>query len=180
MHTDTSRAKQFLEVSAPCQRRLYAYIVLLVGDTTAAHDILQDTNLVLWQKFDEFQLGTNFLGYAKEVARYRVLRYRQIHSRDAVLLEPAALELLAAAATQENPQADGDYREALAGCVGKLSDADAELIRRRYEPGFQVRDFARRVGRSENALSQSLVRIRRLLRLCIERNLAIEGMESAQ
>ena len=94
MSASPSHVEEFLELCTPHQRRLYTYIVLMVGDTTAAHDILQDTNLVLWQKFDQFQPGTNFFAFAKEVARYRVLRYRQIHARDAVLLEPETLELL--------------------------------------------------------------------------------------
>ena len=169
------RADAFMEVYAPCQRRLYVYIVMLTADRIAAHDILQDTNLVLWEKFDEFQKGTNFFAFAREVARYRVFRYRQIHARDVVLLEPELLELVARVAS------DGDdedaYHEALAGCIGKLSPTDQDLIHRRYALDCSVKAFAEQIGRSENAISQSLSRIRRALRACIERTLARAGVE---
>ena len=134
---------------------------------------------MLWQKFDQFQPGTNFFAFAKEIARYRVLRYRQVHSRDAVLLEPETLELLDEIAVSDVPEQDDAYRQALADCLDKLNSSDAELIRRRYEPDFNVRTVAERLGRSENALSQSLARIRRALRTCIQRTLADKGSDFA-
>ena len=47
---DQRRGAAFMELYAPCQRRLFLYIVMLTGDTTVASDILQDTNVVLWEK----------------------------------------------------------------------------------------------------------------------------------
>ena len=37
------------------QRKLYAYIHTLVDDSTAAWDVLQETNVVLWRKQAEFR-----------------------------------------------------------------------------------------------------------------------------
>jgi len=170
---------EFMALCAPCQRSLFGYIVMMVGNTTAAHDILQDTNLILWQKFDQFQPGTNFFAFAREIARYRVLRYQQFQAHDAVLLEPKAMELLNEVAVSDDPMPENAYHEALAACIGKLHESDAELIRSRYEPGFSVQMTAKRMGRSENAVSQSLARIRRILRQCIERNLRSQGLDFA-
>ena len=164
--------KEFTALYAPCQRRLYAYILMLVGDPLAAHDILQDTNVVLWEKFGDFEKGTNFFAFAREVARYRVLRYRQIHSRGIVLMEPALLEAIIDRVHGGDDDADRDYHAALRECLGKLSDSDGSLIRQRYTPGFTVKDFAESSGRTENAVSQSLKRIRQLLKTCIERTIS--------
>ena len=170
------RAQAFTELYTPCQRRLYSYIVMLAGDTMSAHDILQDTNLVLWEKFDQFQPGTSFFAFAREIARYRVLRYRQIHARDAVLLEPDLLELVARAASESDDDSERAYHDALAGCVGKLNATDRDLIRRRYTGNFSVKALAEQLGRSENALSQAFARIRRALKGCVERTLAVAGV----
>ena len=43
------------------QPRIYGYIRSLVADRSDAEDMLQETASVLWQKFDEFTPGTNFL-----------------------------------------------------------------------------------------------------------------------
>src|SRR5580704_5701827 len=128
MAPNSARIAEFMDLCGPCQRKLFGYIVLMVGDTTAAQDILQDTNLFLWQNFDQFKPGTNFLAFSKEVARYRVLRYQHVHAHDEVLLEPDTLELLTEIAMNTVPDRSESHRDALAVCIGKLSAPDAELI----------------------------------------------------
>lgn len=161
--------RDFTVLYLQCQRRLYAYILMLVGDPLSAHDILQDTNLVLWEKFGEYQRGTNFFAFAREIARFRVLRYRQIHTRGLILIEPELLNSLVDRGSETNAHPDPAFDTALQNCLGKLSDVDHHLIRLRYTPGFSVKEYAQQTGRTENAVSQSLKRIRQALKDCVER-----------
>lgn len=165
---DQRRAEEFAELYSSCQQRLYVYIVTLIGNHFDAYDILQDTNLVLWQKFDQFERGTSFVAWAREVARYRVLRYRQLHANDTPTLEPFVLDLLASRLNNINEHSDSPYSAALPDCIEKLSDGDRELIDHRYASGTRIEVLAERLHRSVNAISQSLGRIRRLLRKCME------------
>ncbi len=126
---DPRRTEEFLELYSPCQHSLYVYIVTLIGNPTDAHNVLQDVNLVLWEKFDQFQPGTNFRAWAREVARYRVLRYRQMRANDAPMLDSRVLEAVAAQFDSTEPIQDELYTELLVGCVEQLSNADRELIR---------------------------------------------------
>jgi RNA polymerase sigma-70 factor, ECF subfamily len=169
---DARRAEEFLDLYSPCQRWLYVYIVTLIGNPVDAHDVLQDTSLILWEKFDQFELGTSFAAWAREVARYRVLRYRQVRANDAPILDPRALDALALRLGEGDPCEDQLRAETLVGCVEALSDADRELIRLRYLGGIRVKVLSQRLRRSENAVSQSLGRIRRLLRRCVEEAVA--------
>jgi len=164
-----------LELFSSCQHSLYIYIVTLIGNPVDAHDVLQDTNLVLWQKFDRFERGTSFTAWAREVARYRVLRYRQIHANDAPILDPSVLDALARRLDDVDRRRDELYTEMLLGCIQQLGAADRELIRLRYLSGVRVKALAEQLQRSENAVSQSLGRIRRLLRKCVE-----EGVERTE
>ena len=41
-----------------------------------AEDVLQEANLVLWRKFDQYQEGTNFFAWACQIIRYEVLKYQ--------------------------------------------------------------------------------------------------------
>ena len=166
--TDAKRVEEFLDLYSACQRSLYIYIVSLTGDPTDAHDVLQDTNLVLWEKFDQFERGTNFKAWAREIARYRVLRYRQIHANDAPIMDPGVIETLAQRIDETEPSEEERFAELLLGCVDRLCDADRELIRLRYQSGVQVKLLAAQLKRSANAVSQSLGRIRKLLRKCVE------------
>ena len=174
---DERTAEEFTELYAACYRRLYLYIVTLIGNPLDAHDILQDTNLVLWQKFDQFERGTNFFAWAREVARYRVLRYRQMHLNDAPTLEPHVLDALARHRDTMEERHDRGYSEALPGCVEKLKEDDRELLRLRYAGGTAVQSLAEKLNRSANAISQSLARIRRLLRKCVEETMRGRGVE---
>jgi RNA polymerase sigma-70 factor, ECF subfamily len=165
---ENRRADEFLELYASCERRLYAYIVTLIGNPVDARDILQDTALVLWQKYDGYDRRRPFFAWAHEFTRYRTLRYRQIHANDSPTLEPQALDAIAARMAHNDDSRDQLYAAALPACVEKLKDDDRELIRLRYASGTAVKVLSQRLNRSANAVSQSLARIRRLLRECVE------------
>ena len=166
--TERHLAEDFLEHYAACERKLYVYIVALTGNSIESHDILQDTALVLWQKFDQFRRDEDFAAWARGIARYRVLRYRQMRAGEARALEPSALDAVAARLDQVDDRRHQRYIEVLPDCVEKLSDGDRELLQVRYASDVTVRSLARKLNRSENAISQSLVRIRRLVRECVE------------
>ena len=162
------REEEFLHLFAKSQRGLHAYILALVFDADAAADLLQETNIVLWQKFEQYQAGTNFFAWAREVARLTVLRYRRTNSKRIATLDPHLLEELAERFSESQDSGDHE-REALAGCLKKLRDGDREMIVTRYRPGASVGTMAKRLGRPENSVSQSLCRIRRTLAECIQR-----------
>jgi RNA polymerase sigma-70 factor, ECF subfamily len=165
---DQRRADEFLELYASCEHRLYVYIVTLIGNPIDAHDILQDTALVLWRKYDQFDRVRPFFAWAREFARYRTLRYRQIHANDAPALEPEALNAVAARLNSTDDARDRLYAEALPGCIDRLNENDRELVRLRYSTGTAVKAIAESLNRSVNGVSQSLARVRQLLRKCVE------------
>jgi RNA polymerase sigma-70 factor, ECF subfamily len=166
--TDSRRAEEFTGLYSSCERRLYVYIVSLIGNPLDAHDVLQETSLILWQKFDQFRRGTHFLAWAREVARLRVLRYRRMHANNALLLQAKAIDALARHVDSDSDSPDRFFGEALVDCIKALHDGDRELIQLRYTSGASVQALAEKLGRSVNAVSHSLGRIRRLLRACVE------------
>ena len=162
------RAEEFLNLYASCERGLYAYIITLIGNPTDARDILQDTALILWQKFDDFDRRKPFFAWAHEFARYRTLRYRQIRANDLPALTPEALDAIATRMADRDDSRDRLYAEALPKCVEELKDTDRELIQLRYGTGTAVKVLSQKLNRSVNAVSQSLARVRRRLRECVE------------
>ena len=59
------------------EARIYGYIRSLVVHRADAEDLLQETASVLWQKFHEFQPGSNFLAWAMSIARFQVRHFRR-------------------------------------------------------------------------------------------------------
>lgn len=173
----TTREEQFLTLFAASQRRLHAYILALVFDPNVAADILQEANIVLWKKFDQFELGTNFFAWAREIARLAVLRHRQSSSSRIVSLDPNVLEQLASNfAENVQPQAS-DQATVLNECLSNLRPTDRELILSRYTAGASVAGIADRLNRTANSVSQSLCRIRRSLMECAKRRMQNQSPE---
>ena len=54
------RHAEFLRLYTKYQHRILSYIFVLVPNRTDAEDLLQDTAVLLWAKFDEFESGTDF------------------------------------------------------------------------------------------------------------------------
>ncbi len=57
------------------QRPLFAYIRTLIGPGSDVDDVLQEVNLILWRKRDEFDGRGRFLTWACHVAYLQVLAH---------------------------------------------------------------------------------------------------------
>ncbi|HVJ69575.1 MAG TPA: sigma factor, partial [Caulifigura sp.] len=79
MHDDVSspgRSEELVSLITWHQRRLFAYIMSLVRSPNDAEDILQEVNVVLWRKRDDFHAGTDFLAWAFRISRTQVMAFR--------------------------------------------------------------------------------------------------------
>ena len=164
---EVRRGEQFMALYSGHQRRLYLYTMTLLPASVDAEDVLQETNVVLWRKFDQYQSGTNFFAWACQIIRYEVLKYREKRARAARLLDPDVFDRLAEVAIVQVEHLDEHHRRALVDCMDRLSAGDRELMRQRYAEAMEVRAIAAAMNRSPNAVSKSLGRIRRLLLDCI-------------
>jgi RNA polymerase sigma-70 factor (ECF subfamily) len=149
------------------QRRLYLYTVTLMCGAVDADDVFQEANLVLWQKFAQFQEGTNFFAWACQIIRNKAMKHREKRARAAQLLDPDVLDRLAGLAVEEVEHIDEFHRQILIDCMQRLSPGDRDLMRQRYAEAMPVQAMAASMNRSPNAVSKSLGRIRRLLLDCI-------------
>jgi RNA polymerase sigma-70 factor (ECF subfamily) len=149
------------------QRSLYAFILTLVPRREDAYDILQETNLVLWQKRQDFLKGTNFFAWASRIARNKVLMHRRKLRRDRLCFDDILVGKLADDVAGE-PFFGDDWLSPLWQCVEKLVDDDRVLLEKRYVEGLQARHIADQVGRSPGAIAQALYRIRLTLMRCID------------
>lgn len=55
--------EEFVQLFSRSQRRLFLHILAQVSNPADAEEILQDTNVVIWSKFEQFQQGTNFIAW---------------------------------------------------------------------------------------------------------------------
>ncbi len=167
MSTPTT-AGDFVQLMISCQSRLYAFIMSLVHNPELAADILQQTNLVMWQKSDEFTLGTNFSAWTFQIARYQVMAHRQKQRRDRHVFDDETIAAVAGE-FERRAGADDDRLIALSHCMNKLDDDGRELLTRRYRDGLAVQHIAEEIGHTANRVAVRLHRLRVTLMQCIRR-----------
>jgi DNA-directed RNA polymerase specialized sigma24 family protein len=138
--------EEFARLFSRHARRIYGFILTLVFSHQDAEEVFQNTSVVLWDKFAEFQAGTNFFAWASKVAYYEVLNLMKSQRRSHTFSHEA-LESLAT--------------EAVA-----LSD----------ESSRAPKQIATMQSRSVYSVYRALSRIHMLLLNCVQRNLAREEL----
>ncbi len=161
----------FMRLFLSTEPKLFAFIRSLVLSRADADDVLQETALVLWEKFEQFEQGTHFDRWAYRVARLQVMYFRQKKARDRLQFSDALIEQLAEDMSAENDRIEARH-DALTHCLAKLPDEDRQLVAQRYSGRTTNRDVASASGRSESAISRALNRIYIALLVCIENTLA--------
>jgi RNA polymerase sigma-70 factor (ECF subfamily) len=163
-------AELFVTLWSLHSREIYGYIYSLVFNASDADDIYQETSLVLLQKIDEFQPGTNFAVWACRVAYHKVLQSRDRRGVPK-FIDDSLLEILDREALSRSTDELDTRMAALTECLAKLSMKDRKLIRQRYQRGCTVESLAKQMGRSGSLVYKSITRIQRALLECIRRRL---------
>jgi len=174
-HSEAEKRKRLVALMTRYQQRIYSYIFTLVPRRADADDLLQETSLVICEKFDEFEEGTDFVAWACQIAYWRVRYSRQKFARGKVLFSQELLDAVAKTAAEMSEDLD-DRHKALALCLDKLTPRDREFVLTRYEPGCGVAEAARGSGRSITAAYKALTRIRKLLLDCVTHQLEGGGV----
>lgn len=165
--------EHFVQLIAEHQNRLYGYVYSLLGEHSRAADVLQETNMLLWRKSDEFDAAQPFLPWAFAIARYQVLAHLRDRKRDRLLLDAELAATISDEAQQQTGHVD-EFHEALRQCLKTLTSANRDLIEHRYLRSATIADLARSLGRSTGAIKVALMRARRQLADCIQGRLAAE------
>ncbi len=162
--------QEFVRELTASQGRIRAFIVSLMPGSPDVADVLQETNLTLWKSRERFTPGTNFIAWAFTIARLEVLHQRDRSKRlGRLVLSEKLMDVLADEAPAHPPHET--YLAALESCMAKLSDTQREIIEARYQPKLSLEIHARLTGRNPGALRAALLRIRSVLRECIENSI---------
>ncbi len=152
------------------QNRLSGYIYSLILNHELAKDILQRTNVVLLEKRDTFETGTNFFAWACRVAYHEVLATRRDLAREKLVFDDQLLPVLAVASEQRFSDND-DQMQALFECLSHLPADQQNLIRSRYSPGGSVSEMSLALQKTPAAISSLLSRIRARLAACVDKRM---------
>lgn len=168
MDSNQNKTEEFLSLLMSNQRRINSYVLSLVPNMNDADDIMQETITVLWRKFDQFQVGTNFASWGMKVAYYCVLDFRKKKAKDKLVFSDDLLDQIHdTSLTKQNDAAQ--RMEHIRLCIRKLQPNDQGLLKARYELGRSVQNLAAHLNRSTQYVYKHLARIHHALHRCVKR-----------
>jgi RNA polymerase sigma-70 factor (ECF subfamily) len=169
----SAKGKVFLRLFLENERRLYGYILTLLANQADADDVLQESSMVMWDKFDEQHPPDDFAAWGCRIAYFKVLDFFKKSRRSRVRFSQAMLERVVETLVEQADSLQLDERrDALDGCIAKLRPRERDLLARRFAEGATTRSTAEQVGRSADAVYKMLAKIRVKLFDCVSRALA--------
>jgi len=171
---DSPRETGFLRDLSSAYREAYASAFAIVGNRADADDVMQEVCIVLWQKYEDFEQGTDFRKWACSIAFHVARAYVRRQRRRSSGLSDLALARIEQIRTGGAELFDL-RREVLRECVGKLSARDQQFLQDCYGSSQSQAAFARSQKKSVETIYTRLKRIRHKLITCVNRTLGKEG-----
>ena len=164
----------FLPLFLAAQNDLRAFIGAMVRDRGLRDDVFQDVAMTLWRTFDRFDQRRSFGAWARGVAARKIMEDRRLRARLPDYCTLDTLEALSASfAAHEDEVSWHEREQALSFCLELLPEKSAGVMSARYGRGETAESIARSMGLSLDAVYQTLSRLRRHLRECVQRRLGL-------
>lgn len=156
------------------QEALFRYIFSLVPCEADARDVLQETSVALFRKFDQYDVSRPFLPWAYRFAYLQVQKHREKSARSPLLFSEDVMDLLANERAHLEPMLDERLRW-LDNCLAKLSPLHKDLVTSRYGLRHGAEELMKRFAMSRRTLFRNLELLRQQLHECVSQHLAEES-----
>ena len=165
---DQNTAQQrFLSLFLRSEREIFRYVAALVPNVADAEDIVQQTALALWEKFDAYDSNQPFTPWACRFALNKTKQWIERRQRWQALLEGGLAEELAQRREDLRPEIETRLKH-LEGCLGKLPEEQRSIVEGYYYRRDGIEKLAEHSGRTVAATYKTLQRVREALQLCME------------
>jgi RNA polymerase sigma-70 factor, ECF subfamily len=167
--TDSDRG-EFVRLLVTHESYVRAYILSLLPHWAEAEEVFQETCVRLYQQIDEWDPSKSFRAWACTLAYYQVLTYRKTVQRDRSRFSQSFLDAVVRQFTDES-FSDDMRADALRSCLDKLRADHRQILDLTYRDELSVEQVARQSHRTIEGTYKTLMRVRKLLRSCVERTI---------
>ena len=157
------------------QPTVSAFVGSLVKDLRDRDDVLQEVAVAFMNSFASYDNTRPFMAWVIGIARNQVGLYHRRKGRDRLICDPDAMEMIGQALAEIQPR-DVRMLDFLEECIQSLDGRARRLCELRYERDLKPASIAPRVGMSANGVAKALQRIREMLRECVEKKAALDGL----
>lgn len=161
----TPAQRQFLSLFLRSERQIFRYVAALVPNVTDAQDIVRQTAMALWEKFDAYDPAQPFTPWACRFALNKTRQWVERRQEWQALLDKGLAGELAERRLELQPEFEERLRH-LGTCVGRLPEPQRSLLEGYYYERTAIEQLADRSGRTAAAAYKMLQRIRQDLQRC--------------
>lgn len=169
----SGQTEAFAELIRRHQQQLRCALSAYFHSPGDIEEQLQAAFVQAYIHLNDFDLAAAFYPWLRAIAlnglRLEFRRQMNTRQRGADYLRHVQLSRV----QHETTENSGEMRaQALRSCLQKLPDEDAALVKDKYAGEQPLRELAKRMSTTEGALKVRLLRLRNVLRLCIEKHCA--------
>jgi RNA polymerase sigma-70 factor (ECF subfamily) len=171
---ESSSYEEFLLLYTQHQTQIWRFIHSMLPHESDADDVLQETGLVLWAKWDAYDKERNFGSWAFGIAKLQALKFVRENQSRRVTLTESVLEEVAESFHKQIRSKDAllGRRDAINKCLENLDQASRRIIEDRYRRNLSTKTIAERRGVAVQTVYSALTRVRSRLADCVQRRLA--------
>lgn len=137
----------------------------ILGSTTDAEDVAQETFTVAWRKLPGLELaGTSLLPWLATICRFQAANRLRVLRRDRAHTADAVDETLPDTVSVEDQVISGALAERIAAEVGSMDALDREIFRLCAVDGYAYQVAAEQLGVTHAVVRNRLSRVRTRLR----------------
>ncbi len=175
MATKNPSTSNFIRLLTEHQIPIKGLIISMAPGCQDVDDILQDINVVLWEKKNTYKEGTNYKAWAYAISRNKVMQYwDQQRKLGKMSLSNEFLESVAEARKDDTPNHLKDKLDTLGRCMQSLKPKEQQLVHARYSKATTLEAYASQIGSTAGSMKVSLHRIKKKLKSCVEKNLPLK------
>lgn len=159
--------QRFLSLFLRSEREVFRYVAALVPNVADAEDIVQQTALALWEKFDAYDPAQPFTPWACRFALNKARQWIERRQRWQALLAEGLAEELARRRDELRPEMERRLVH-LERCLDKLPEEQRALVEGYYYRRQGIETLAGKSKRTVEATYKMLQRVRHALQGCVE------------
>ena len=154
--------EQFVRLLSSNEGRLKAFLRPLLPRWEDVEEAAQETALVAWKKFSQFEKGSDFGAWLLTIGRFEALKLRRTLFSDRLVFKEELWDVMLEESSAETQSLNAE-RQALDGCLQKLNPQQRDWLVAVYQPGAKMHEVAQKCGRSSDAFYKIIQRLRTLL-----------------
>lgn len=167
----------FVELLTQNYSRIKSFIFCMVPNEADSEDIMQETTSLMWEKFDQYTVGTNFVAWALTIAKYKILSYQRDKKKDRIRFDDQVMDMIETASRARLSHDNVAERVAtLKNCIQKLPKRERHIIQQKYSKGLPNNKLATNEGVSLPTFYRYLSRIYLNLLHCVSQNLRAQEL----